>query len=143
MYSLTPYCFNTFKHHACDISITGYFFAQICANLPNCTVRRTLLNSAPTNACHQPDSAHKRKIPLAFVLLTQSKFPFALHPERKIENQAHPAGSISQPTLLEGLCPFPLPQAHAASPIRTTSGNLLSNMYSTPSGNLSFLRSGK
>ena len=46
-------------------------------------------------------------------------------------------------TLLEGLCPFPLPQARAASPIRTTSGNLLSNMYSTPSGNLSFLRSGK
>ena len=49
----------------------------------------------------------------------------------------------SKATLLEGLCPFPLPQARAASPIRTTSGNLLSNMYSTPSGNLSFLRSGK
>ena len=49
----------------------------------------------------------------------------------------------SFPTLLEGLCPFPLPQARAASPIRTTSGNLLSNMYSTPSGNLSSPRSGK
>ena len=48
-----------------------------------------------------------------------------------------------QDALLEGLCPFPLPQARAASPIRTTSGNLLSNMYSTPSGNLSFPRSGK
>ena len=44
------------------------------------TVRRTLLNSAPTNACRQPDSAHKRKIPLAYVRFTQSKFPFAPKP---------------------------------------------------------------
>ena len=56
------------------------------------TVRRTLLNSAPTNTCRQPNSAHKRKIPLAYVRFTQSKFPFALGPERKIEKQMSWAG---------------------------------------------------
>ena len=56
------------------------------------TVRRTLLNSAPTNACRQPESAHKRKIPLAYVRFTQSKFPFALSPEWKIEKQVYWAG---------------------------------------------------
>ena len=56
------------------------------------TVRRTLLNSAPTNTCRQPNSAHKRKIPLAYVRFTQSKFPFALSPERKIEKQVYWAG---------------------------------------------------
>ena len=45
--------------------------------------------------------------------------------------------------LLEGLCPIPLPQARAASPIRATSGNLLSNMSPSSSGNLSFPWSGK
>ena len=45
----------------------------------NYTVGRTLLNSTTTNACRQPDSAHKRKIPLAFVLFTQSKFSFTLY----------------------------------------------------------------
>ena len=46
-------------------------------------------------------------------------------------------------TLLEGLGPIPLPQARAASPIRTTSGILLSNMYPSHSGNLSSPWSGK
>ena len=96
MYSLTPYCFNTFKHHACDISITGYFFAQICANLPNCTVRRTLLNSAPTNACHQPDSTHKRKIPFAYVRFTQIKFPFAQ--SGKLKSKCSVQDLTTQPT---------------------------------------------
>ena len=48
-----------------------------------------------------------------------------------------------QTALLEGLGPIPLPQARAASPIRTTSGILLSNMYPSHSGNLSFPWSGK
>ena len=46
-------------------------------------------------------------------------------------------------SLLEGLGPIPLPQARATSPIRTTSGILLSNMYPSHSGNLSFPWSGK
>ena len=37
--------------------------------------------------------------------------------------------SAIDPTLLEGLCPIPLPQARAASPIRATSGNLLSKKF--------------
>ena len=45
-------------------------------------------------------------------------------------------------TLLEGLCPISLPQARAASTIPATSGNLLSNMSASSSGNLSFPWSG-
>ena len=36
-------------------------------------------------------------------------------------------------TLLERLCPFPLPQAHAASPIPSTSGKSLFLLYFSPS----------
>ena len=63
------------------------------------TVRRTLLNSAPTNACRQPDSAHKRKIPLAYVRFTQSKFPFAPKPRaEKNKNKCDGQDLIIQPS---------------------------------------------
>ena len=68
------------------------YIYELAFCVPYHTVRRTLLNSAPTNACRQPDSTHKRKIPLAYVRFTQSKFPFALSPERKIEKQICWAG---------------------------------------------------
>ena len=42
------------------------------------TVRKTLPISAPTSACRQPDSVHKRKIPFPFVLFTQRIFAFVL-----------------------------------------------------------------
>ena len=58
-------------------------------------------------------------------------------------NTARIFSKFSQLTLLEGLGPIPLPQARAASPIRTTSGILLSNMYPSHSGNLSSPWSGK
>ena len=61
----------------------------------------------------------------------------------KIEDQKIEFPTLPTCTLLEGLGPIPLPQARAASPIRTTSGILLSNMYPSHSGNLSFPWSGK
>ena len=48
----------------------------------NCTVRRTLPNSAPTSACRQPDSSHKRKFAFKYVPFIQRKLVLSL--ERKI-----------------------------------------------------------
>ena len=50
-----------------------------------CTVRRTQPNSAPTSACRQPDSSHKRKIAFQFATVSQRKFPFVRCSERKIK----------------------------------------------------------
>ena len=50
--------------------------------LNTCTVRRTLPNSAPTSACRQPDSSHKRKFAFKYVPFIQRKLVLSL--ERKI-----------------------------------------------------------
>ena len=53
-----------------------------CSQRPIYTVRRTLPNSAPTSACRQPDSSHKRKFAFKYVPFIQRKLVLSL--ERKI-----------------------------------------------------------
>ena len=68
------------------LCLTGLLFS-LCVVLScwcHCsyTVRRTLPNSAPTSACRQPDSSHKRKFAFKYVPFIQRKLVLSL--ERKI-----------------------------------------------------------
>ena len=72
-----------------------------------CTVRRTLPNSAPTSACRQPDSSHKRKFAFKYVPFIQRKLVLSL--ERKISLSGKLEKALRRVRTLYNFSSAPLP----------------------------------